>query len=399
LKNYYAILEVPIGCSLEEIRQAYRRLVQEHLDDAAVFADLREAYEVLSTPARRAEYDQSAWGETFDANSPSAVAGPAQAGRCPMGAEAQCPVLQGRTPLSDRFCPECGYALAGLGSGATFDAEQPGQAKRAWLEDRSGQSHPLRSGTNVVGRESGEVLVSDKTVSRSHARLELGEDGRLSVEDLSSTNGTQVNDEALTPHVLRSLADGDHLRFGSVYLILHLPALEANTPETDAVPEAGSAAPSEMLLSARAQLAGIREGAESVFLLTPGLTTFGRRPGNTVVLTGDLYVSGSHAQISADADVFILTDIGSTNGTLLNGERLPINTPFTLDDGDEILIGGTALRFERLEPSPEPVKELDSENIHSEEALSEETPLEEPVLAGDHLTETNAAGDPEQAEG
>ena len=65
LKNYYAILEVPVGCSLEEIRQAYRRLVQENLDNEAVFAELKEAYEVLTTPARRAEYDQAAWGETF----------------------------------------------------------------------------------------------------------------------------------------------------------------------------------------------------------------------------------------------------------------------------------------------------------------------------------------------
>ncbi len=92
----------------------------------------------------------------------------------------------------------------------------------------------------------------------------------------------------------------------------------------------------------------LKEGGGRVIALASGMTTFGRRPENTVVLAGDLYVSGSHAQISAEGDRFVLTDIGSTNGTLLNGERLTIHAPVPLSDGDEILIGGTALRFERL---------------------------------------------------
>ena len=38
------------------------------------------------------------------------------------------------------------------------------------------------------------------------------------------------------------------------------------------------------------------------------------------MLRDDPYVSGSHAQIIAEDDVFRLTDLGSTNGTLVNGE-------------------------------------------------------------------------------
>ena len=191
------------------------------------------------------------------------------------------------------------------------------------------------------------MLVPDKTVSRSHARLEVAEDGAVSVEDLGSTNGTRVNEETLTPQVPRAVMSGDSLRFGSVYFTLHLPAPEPAGADAPAPP---SAAPAEAASAdVRAQAVDIREGATAVYPLAPGLTTFGRRPENTVAISGDLYVSGSHAQISAEDDVFILTDTGSTNGTLLNGERIPINTPFTLDSGDEILIGGTALRFERLE--------------------------------------------------
>ena len=45
--------------------------------------------------------------------------------------------------------------------------------------------------------------------------------------------------------------------------------------------------------------------------------------------------------------MYRLTDVGSTNGTLLNGVRMEINAPATLAEGDVILIGSTALRFER----------------------------------------------------
>ena len=55
MKNYYSILEVPVGSSLEEIRQSYRRLSQDHLDNAVLFAQLKEAHEILTSPERRAE--------------------------------------------------------------------------------------------------------------------------------------------------------------------------------------------------------------------------------------------------------------------------------------------------------------------------------------------------------
>ncbi len=360
MKNYYAILEVPVGASLEEIRQAYRRLVQAHLDDEAVFADLKEAYEVLSTPTRRAEYDQSVWGGTFDA--PSALAGSgASGGRCPMGAEASCPVLQASATLADTYCPDCGFALAGLGSGKGFDAEP--DVTRPWLEGRDGAAYPLRVGSNTVGRDSGDVLVADKTVSRLHARLDLNESGSLIVEDLGSTNGTHVNEAALVANAPRSLADGDRLRFGSVSMTLHLPsgAAPSDVPPGDA--------PAKEMAATGAQVVGIGEGDARTFLLGPGMTTFGRRPENTVVLFGDLYVSGSHAQISAEGGDYILTDIGSTNGTLLNGERLQIHAPVQLSDGDELLIGGTALRFERLEQSAPAEAEDEAEDASEQNVL------------------------------
>ncbi len=149
-----------------------------------------------------------------------------------MGAEAQCPVLQARIAPTDKYCPECGYLLSTLNAQGDFALPAPPEnAWSAWLEEPSGQTHQLRPGVNMVGRESADVLLPDKTISRQHARLEVGDDGAVTVEDLSSTNGTQVNDDLLVPHVPRRLAAGDRLRFGSILTAFHLPEAEPGRME------------------------------------------------------------------------------------------------------------------------------------------------------------------------
>lgn len=376
MKNYYAILEVPVGCGVADIRAAYRRLSQDSLDDDAAFAELREAHEVLTTPARRADYDRAVWGETFAEPGAEAPALPgatllpgssgaiplptapdAQAApnRCPMGAEAQCPVLLGRVAPGDTYCPECGFLLAGLS--ALNSAGEPETASDGpRLEEPGGRAHHLKLGQNVVGRESADVLLPDKTVSRRHARLEVGEDGVLTLEDLSSTNGTQVGGDVLVPHMGRTLKNGDRVRFGSVITELRLPpgmAAAVPAPDEYIVPDYPAPPAPPPAGPARAQVVETREEGGRTCLLVPGVTTFGRRADNTFIIQGDPYVSGSHAQILADGDGFRLTDVGSTNGTLLNGSRLAINEPQTLTPGDVVLIGGTALRFELLGVAPE----------------------------------------------
>jgi pSer/pThr/pTyr-binding forkhead associated (FHA) protein len=52
-------------------------------------------------------------------------------------------------------------------------------------------------------------------VSRHHVRLRYA-DGQLTVTDLNSANGTQINGEKLKPHQPRSLKDGDELILGQL---------------------------------------------------------------------------------------------------------------------------------------------------------------------------------------
>lgn len=63
MKNYYLILGVDAGATLDEIRSSYRRQAKSlHPDyygqDSGPFIDLQEAYAVLSDPARRRAYDR-----------------------------------------------------------------------------------------------------------------------------------------------------------------------------------------------------------------------------------------------------------------------------------------------------------------------------------------------------
>jgi pSer/pThr/pTyr-binding forkhead associated (FHA) protein/NADPH-dependent 2,4-dienoyl-CoA reductase/sulfur reductase-like enzyme len=68
----------------------------------------------------------------------------------------------------------------------------------------------------------------------------------------------------------------------------------------------------------------------------------GRLPENDLALD-DLGVSGHHAQIRWQSSAFVLEDLGSRNGTFLDGSRMRAPTP--LGDGALIQVGATQLRF------------------------------------------------------
>jgi len=60
---------------------------------------------------------------------------------------------------------------------------------------------------------------------------------------------------------------------------------------------------------------------------------------------GDRGVSREHAQLHTDGDTVYLTDLGSTNGTYLRGERLEPRTPTALHKGNEILLGRLSIQI------------------------------------------------------
>jgi pSer/pThr/pTyr-binding forkhead associated (FHA) protein len=78
----------------------------------------------------------------------------------------------------------------------------------------------------------------------------------------------------------------------------------------------------------------------------------GRHADGAHRLAGDDEISRSHARISLDSSGYLaIEDLGSTNGTFVNGLR--ISGPKTLFEGDGIELGGTTLVVREL-PATEP---------------------------------------------
>ncbi len=74
-----------------------------------------------------------------------------------------------------------------------------------------------------------------------------------------------------------------------------------------------------------------------------GGATIGRSPRSQIVLEDD-YVSSTHARIFARKQFLFLEDLGSTNGTFIDGRR--IEGEHQIKPGQEIVIGDTIFRYE-----------------------------------------------------
>lgn len=71
--------------------------------------------------------------------------------------------------------------------------------------------------------------------------------------------------------------------------------------------------------------------------------TLGR--GNVEIQLEDPFASSNHARISRQGHVFVIEDLGSTNGTYLNDE--PLNGPQPLHPGDRIRIGDSEFSYQQ----------------------------------------------------
>ncbi|MBK8903395.1 MAG: FHA domain-containing protein [Anaerolineaceae bacterium] len=79
------------------------------------------------------------------------------------------------------------------------------------------------------------------------------------------------------------------------------------------------------------------------FTLGPAPQTIGRSANNAIVIN-DAEISRRHAQLTPQGSSFVIEDLGSTNGTFVNGIRL--NQPTMLKHGDSVEFGDTVrLRF------------------------------------------------------
>ena len=86
----------------------------------------------------------------------------------------------------------------------------------------------------------------------------------------------------------------------------------------------------------------IEEGTE--YSLDSSAVTIGRSAQNVVSIEGDEFASARHARVEPRRDGVWVNDLGSTNGTYVNGVR--VDRQRKLVDGDLVRTGETELRYE-----------------------------------------------------
>jgi len=175
----------------------------------------------------------------------------------------------------------------------------------------------------LMGRgDECDLVLKHQEISRSHARLSrVGDDVLLT--DLGSSNGTYIDGQPLTPNVPIALLPGQSIMIGGFTLALRVPGIEATYVADDRTP------PRDEKLNLRYRFG---YGEWQTYVLPEGDTTFGRGDDNDLVFEDD-EVSRHHAVLTLADNKLLLADLGSTNGTQVDG------IPLTPHQKQPVLIG------------------------------------------------------------
>ena len=194
-----------------------------------------------------------------------------------------------------------------------------------------------------LGREPGSEVCFDSDhfpmVSGRHARIELTS-GRCLLTPLSQTNDTLLNDKPIDGAV--TLRVGDRIRLGMSGPTVEVVSLAAlRTPKhagNDAEKGSGT------VRASPEQLAEMRGSADVARMRVGHGGVIGRIERGVDFVLNHAHVSRRHARLSVHGSRVLLHDLGSANGTFINGALLTRQTE--LKPGDRIDIGPYALEFD-----------------------------------------------------
>ena len=212
---------------------------------------------------------------------------------------------------------------------------------------QGGSKVSLKHLTRIGRSPDNDLILNDPEVSGWHAQIRQDESGFL-LEDLQSSNGTFLNGARLgTPTRLTS---GALIKVGATQIQFvtgtpgeNLHMTSVGLPEAPAPPSALPSDPVWGTLQVNSREIPLR-------MLSPNI---GRDAKADIVLD-DPSISYIHAQLVRQGDDAYLRDLGSRNGTYVNGQL--ISVPHRLAHGDRIKLGETSLVF-RSGSSPAPRKE------------------------------------------
>ena len=175
---------------------------------------------------------------------------------------------------------------------------------------------PLDLDSFRIGRApTNDLAVPDPTISRHQCEIVKDGDGWQLLD--RSGRGTGVNDKVYTE---TRLEPGARIDFGALTVTLRerpedtVSVHTASLGNTDVMPPMGA----DPVTRAGLRLDG-RIGAKYARVrLDAPVLSIGSDPGNDLVIE-DSFVSGFHCRIHRKKDAWFVTDLGSTNGTRVNG--------------------------------------------------------------------------------
>ena len=187
----------------------------------------------------------------------------------------------------------------------------------------------LPRGDVVLGRaEDADVVLSDVGVSRRHAKIAVSSEG-VRIDDLESGNGTFIGARKVAGTPLK---DGDEIRIDPFVLTFRMVYEGAKAP----VPHLA------LPTIARLEVVSAHAIGKGNFTLpVEGVLTLGRAEDNDIVLP-EPSSSRHHAEVHGAGGAWVVRDLGSANGTLINGVAAPERV---LHEGDRVMIGAVEFRF------------------------------------------------------
>ena len=212
----------------------------------------------------------------------------------------------------------------------------------------------------TLGRSAkhANIVVDDNRLSRAHCRFEKREDG-WAIVDLESQNGTFLNGRRVRE---ASIKPGDMITIGTCDMLFEeaggpgANTLMAGVKSTrgsqplDLADESKIKPTPELQDSTRTVVAPgalvLVKGTllDKIHPITHDPFIIGRKNDTHLCLTNDGKASGHHAHIRRDGINFVIEDLNSTNGVVINGQK--IDGPVVLKAGMKVLLGQQLFKFE-----------------------------------------------------
>ncbi len=177
----------------------------------------------------------------------------------------------------------------------------------------------------TIGRNADcDFVINNQIVSRRHAILTKNSDGSYTLRDNNSANGTYINNSLLTGS--RRISATDTIKIGQkTYTLSDFIGEKAQPQTPDSVHEASS-------------LQKLLQNKNTIVI---------GRSKNANLIINDNLVSREHARITKENGKYFVQDLGSTNGTYINEEKVLKKLEFKA--GDELRIGLKVFSLDQAE--------------------------------------------------